>query len=197
MGFTPSVCPYCSCGCGILLQTRGGRLIGTHPGVHHPSSQGSLCMRGWNAVGAPMHNDRLTKPLVREKGQLVPVSVKKALNVIAQKMDGLCAKGGSSVLFCIGTTCANEDAYAIKKLARDLRPEYAAPTWPAFRPRATRFGRSSAEGICPAASIALPTPIWFGSSAPTRRPAPRWHRGWFGLCNGAPRPSSSTFSPLQ
>jgi predicted molibdopterin-dependent oxidoreductase YjgC len=150
MGFTPSVCPYCSCGCGILLQTRGGRLIGTHPGVRHSSSKGSLCMRGWNAVDAPTHHDRLTTALVREKGQLVQASAKKALKAIAQWMEGLRAKGASSVLFCLGPTCANEDAYAIKKLARELKAR-VCPTdlagFPAARHAIRKvFGRGYLPG---------------------------------------------------
>jgi predicted molibdopterin-dependent oxidoreductase YjgC len=150
MGFTPSVCPYCSCGCGILLETRGGRLIGTHPDVRHSSSKGSLCMRGWNAVAAPTHHDRLTVPLLREKDQLVPVSAKKALKAIGQGMDSLRAKKGSSVLFCLGPTCTNEDAYAIKKLAFELKAR-ACPTdlvgFPAARHAIRKvFGRGYLPG---------------------------------------------------
>ncbi len=123
-------------------------------------------MRGWNAVGAPMHNDRLTKPLVREKGQLVPVSVKKALNVIAQKMDGLCAKGGSSVLFCIGTTCANEDAYAIKKLARGLKAGVCSTDLAGFPAARNAIRKVFGRGYLPGSlnSIADADLVWiFGA----------------------------------
>ena len=98
MGYALSVCPYCSCGCGIVLATQGGRLVGTHPILGHPSSRGSLCMRGWNAVEAPHHPDRLKVPAVRENGDLVQTSAAKALETITQRMAALRAKKGASVL---------------------------------------------------------------------------------------------------
>jgi predicted molibdopterin-dependent oxidoreductase YjgC len=145
MAFTLSVCPYCSCGCGMLLATQGGRLVGTHPSLGHPSSQGSLCMRGWNAVEAPHHPDRLRVPLVRENGNLVQASAEKALEALAQRMADLRAKKASSVLFCLGPTCANEDAYAVKSLARELKAK-ACPSdlagFPAARQAIRKvFGR--------------------------------------------------------
>ena len=150
MGFTPSVCPYCSCGCGMLLETRGGRLSGTHPAVHHPASRGSLCMRGWNAAMAPGHRDRIPAPLVREQGRLVPASAARAAGAVADAMRRLRGRADASVLFCLGPACANEDAYAVRKLAHELGAR-ACPTdltgLPAAR-RAIRgvFGRSYLPG---------------------------------------------------
>lgn len=150
MGFTPSVCPYCSCGCGMLLETRGGRLTGTHPDVHHPASRGSLCMRGWNAAMAPGHRDRIPAPLVREQGGLVPASAARAVGAVADAMRRLRGRADASVLFCVGPACTNEDAYAVRKLARESGAR-ACPTdligLPAAR-RAIRgvFGRSYLPG---------------------------------------------------
>ncbi len=49
LNFTPTICPYCGVGCGMLLAEEDGALCGTSPLVTHPVSQGRLCIKGWNA----------------------------------------------------------------------------------------------------------------------------------------------------
>jgi len=49
INFTPIICPYCGTGCGILLVEIDGSLVRTLPLKTHPVSQGTLCIKGWNA----------------------------------------------------------------------------------------------------------------------------------------------------
>lgn len=121
MGYSLSVCPYCACGCGVLLESQGDRLIGSLPSVSHPSSAGSLCLRGWNAVEAPQHPDRLTAPLLRRDNALAPVSEEEALTFIAQELRALAEKKDAEILVCVGPSLTNEDAYAAERLARHLK----------------------------------------------------------------------------
>ena len=120
MGFLRSVCPYCSCGCGMLLDVQKGKLVGTHPSLDGPSAVGSLCVRGWNAVEAPQHRDRPAVPLLREGDALVPVAAERAVETLAVRLETLRKTKNPSILFCVGPGQSNEDAFAIRKLARPL-----------------------------------------------------------------------------
>jgi len=118
MGFQLSTCPYCSSGCGLFLHTEHGRLVESHPSAAHPVSQGSLCIRGWNCSDAPSHGDRLTTPLVRSGDALERVSWERAVEEIALRLKA--DADGAPALFAVGPTLANEDAYAVRRLARSL-----------------------------------------------------------------------------
>src|SRR5512140_1365989 len=76
---TFTVCPYCGTGCMFHLLSLGRRLVGVEPSRIHPISRGGLCVKGWNAFSFVGHPDRLTVPLVRKNGQLVPASWEDAL----------------------------------------------------------------------------------------------------------------------
>jgi len=40
-----TICPYCSCGCGIDLVVEDGRIIGQEPWKEHPVNQGAAHLR--------------------------------------------------------------------------------------------------------------------------------------------------------
>ncbi|WP_428263146.1 molybdopterin oxidoreductase family protein [Haliangium sp.] len=58
-------CPYCGVGCGTLIQTEKGRIVGMKPDVKHPTNKGLQCIKGLASAEA-IYVDRLTKPLVRK-----------------------------------------------------------------------------------------------------------------------------------
>ena len=124
MPFHLSTCPYCSTGCGLLVESERGRLVGTHPSQGHPTSKGSLCVRGWNCSEAPYDAGRITHPLARKEGLFVPVSEQHAVKEIANRLGAARRPEGGSenspILFSVGPGLANEDAYAVKLLARRL-----------------------------------------------------------------------------
>lgn len=49
-------------------------------------NRGLLCMKGYHVALALYGPDRLTKPLLRKKGKLVPVSWKEAIDVVAKRV---------------------------------------------------------------------------------------------------------------
>lgn len=124
MSFHLSTCPYCACGCGLLLEERDGRLVGSHPSLGHPTSRGSLCMRGWNAVEASADAERLTHPLLREGSGLVPITWQRAIDEIARCLDrarrAAPAQSESSLLFAVGPGLCNEDAFAVQRLGQNV-----------------------------------------------------------------------------
>ena len=58
-------CPYCGVGCGTLIQTEKGRIVGMQPDPRHPTNQGLQCIKGLTSAEA-IYVDRLTKPLIRK-----------------------------------------------------------------------------------------------------------------------------------
>ena len=98
--------------------------MGTHPSQGSPVSKGSLCVRGWNCSEAPYHSGRITHPLARKEGLFVPVSEQDAVKEIANRLGtARRPEGGSEdspILFAVGPSLPNEDAYAVKLLARRL-----------------------------------------------------------------------------
>ncbi|MEZ4340444.1 MAG: molybdopterin-dependent oxidoreductase [Sandaracinaceae bacterium] len=59
-----SQCPYCGVGCGTLIQTENGRIVGMRPDPEHPTNRGLQCIKGLTSAEA-IYVDRLTTPLIR------------------------------------------------------------------------------------------------------------------------------------
>ena len=57
-------CPYCGVGCGTLIQTEKGKIVGMMPDPKHPTNKGLQCIKGLASAEA-IYVDRLTKPLIR------------------------------------------------------------------------------------------------------------------------------------
>ena len=43
---TPTICPYCSCGCGAIVSSEHGHPINIEGDPDHPINMGSLCPKG-------------------------------------------------------------------------------------------------------------------------------------------------------
>ncbi len=113
--YKETVCPYCSCGCGIYLVIEDGKIIGQEPQTEHPINEGGNCPKGRNAYPFLYAEDRLTTPLIRKKGELVKATWDEALDLISSKLKkaqpnefGLLASGKNT----------NEDAYVQQKFTR-------------------------------------------------------------------------------
>jgi len=65
---TTSVCCYCSVGCGILVHTKGGKVINSEGDPEHPISEGTLCSKGGSIYQVVNNPDRLLKPRYRSPG---------------------------------------------------------------------------------------------------------------------------------
>jgi formate dehydrogenase major subunit len=79
-----ATCLGCSVGCGINAVVRSNQLLRVESDWQ-AANAGLLCVDGRFAVVEPQP-ERLTTPLVRRDGQLVPVSWDEALNTIASRL---------------------------------------------------------------------------------------------------------------
>ncbi len=114
-----TTCVYCGAGCGLYLQVLDGEVVGVLPCKTHPISEGKLCVKGWNAHSFIYHEDRLTKPLIREDGGFREATWDEALDLIASKLAEVKEKHGPDAIgFLASAKCTNEDNYVLQKFAR-------------------------------------------------------------------------------
>jgi len=84
--YKAAICPYCSCGCGIYLVVKDGKIIGQEPWKDHPVNEGKNCPKGKNAYQFLYAEDRLKTPLVRKNGVLEETSWDEALDLIVSRL---------------------------------------------------------------------------------------------------------------
>lgn len=114
-----TTCSYCGCGCGMLLEVLDDEVVGTLPVKTHPVSEGSLCIKGWNIHEFIESERRLTKPLMRKDGKLVPVSWDEALDAVAQGVKKVVdAHGPDAVAVLASAKVTNEENFLLNKFAR-------------------------------------------------------------------------------
>ena len=60
-----SICPFCSCGCNVLVHSKDGKIINVEGDPDFPISDGGLCAKGASLKSLHMSPERLTKPVPR------------------------------------------------------------------------------------------------------------------------------------
>lgn len=115
----PTICPYCGCGCGILLEVLDGRLIGTFPLKSAPVNEGKLCLKGYGAHEFVNSPQRLTHPLIKRKAGLEEATWDEALDRIVARLRQIREKyGPDSIAFFASAKCTNEENYLFQKFCR-------------------------------------------------------------------------------
>ncbi|MFC6751279.1 molybdopterin-dependent oxidoreductase [Deinococcus aquaticus] len=74
-----TTCPYCAVQCNFDLHLEQGLPVRITPTRECPVAHGTVCKKGLAALSDLRHPDRLTTPLLRRDGQLVPVSWPEAM----------------------------------------------------------------------------------------------------------------------
>ena len=114
-----TTCTFCGAGCGLYLETAGGRITGVYPSMSHPTNVGRICVRGWNVHEVASSPDRLRTPLIRRNGELTPATWGEAYDYIAERIQAIRAESGPEALaFLNSPRCSNEETYLLQKLAR-------------------------------------------------------------------------------
>lgn len=117
--FVKTTCPFCGCGCQMLLEVMDGKLVGTLPFKGAQMNEGKLCIKGWNAHEFVHSPDRLTAPLVRKNGKLQETSWEEAMETIVSNLSAIRDQhGGDSIGFLSSARCSNEENYLLQKLCR-------------------------------------------------------------------------------
>jgi formate dehydrogenase major subunit len=114
-----STCPYCGAGCQIILKVKGDTLMEVTSDPDLAPNYGALCVKGRFGQKFVQHAERLTKPLLRQGGQLVETTWEEALNVVARNLFDLKAMYGPDSI--AGFSCAratNEENFLMQKFMR-------------------------------------------------------------------------------
>ncbi|NEC89272.1 molybdopterin oxidoreductase family protein [Streptomyces sp. SID12501] len=116
---TPTHCPYCALQCGMNLTPAAGGGVTVTERVDFPVNRGALCSKGRTAPALLSPALRLTEPLVRRDGILVPASWEEALDRVAEGLTRTRTEHGPDACGVFGGGgLTNEKAYALGKFAR-------------------------------------------------------------------------------
>jgi NADH dehydrogenase/NADH:ubiquinone oxidoreductase subunit G len=78
-----------------------------------------LCIKGRYAFDFAHHEDRLTQPLIRKDGQLVPSTWEEAFDLIGRRFKEVREQHGGSAIGVFGSNrTTNEENYLLQKFAR-------------------------------------------------------------------------------
>lgn len=133
---TPTICPYCSVGCGILVHVNEEKtdVLFTEGDPDHPINRGSLCSKGTSIRQLYTSDRRLKKPLYRAPGsdkweekewdwtldQIAQKIKDTRDNYFTEKENGITVNRTEAIANLGGAALENEECYLITKLARGL-----------------------------------------------------------------------------
>src|SRR4029077_17486475 len=63
-----TLCRECTAACGVIAETRDGRVIKLEGNPEHPLNQGALCARGQSALQGLYNPDRFRTPMIKSGG---------------------------------------------------------------------------------------------------------------------------------
>jgi formate dehydrogenase major subunit len=84
----PSICHFCSGGCGLLLHVKDGKLVHLDGNPDNPINEGSLCPKAASLAQVAYSPERPKNPLYRAPGsdKFVDISWEEAYDRIAKKI---------------------------------------------------------------------------------------------------------------
>jgi NADH-quinone oxidoreductase subunit G len=116
-----STCTTCSVGCRITVESSRDELLRYQGVDSDPVNHGWLCDKGRFNFESVKNDQRLTEPMVKHNGALVPTSWSSALSTAANLiLQAVKDNGAQSVAIIGGARGTNEDAYAWSLFAQAL-----------------------------------------------------------------------------
>jgi predicted molibdopterin-dependent oxidoreductase YjgC len=96
-----------------------GRVVGVTTAADAPVNGLSLCVKGRFHTDMIHSPDRLTTPLIRKYGELVPATWDEALELVAANLAAIRDKHGSQAFGALSSArCTNEDNWLMQKFVR-------------------------------------------------------------------------------
>jgi len=136
---TTTICPFCAVGCGMVVTTQDGRVVGIEGDPEHPINRGALCSKG-SALAQVAHNERrLTRVAYRAPGSRrwetrswdwalgrIAGNIKRTRDetFVARDGQGRLVNRTEGIACLGGAALDNEECYAYAKLARALGVVY-------------------------------------------------------------------------
>ncbi len=132
---TTSICPFCGVGCGLIANTKEGKLINVEGDPDHPINQGTLCSKGQAVFEVVTSPRRLKKVRYRAPGSdhWEEKSLDWAMTTLAQRVkatrdasfiskspEGVPVNRTEALASIGGAALNNEECYLLAKLTRAL-----------------------------------------------------------------------------
>ena len=117
---TPSVCPGCSTGCNISVETYQNRIARFKPRINEEVNSHWLCDEGRYSFHGLTEVERLTTPMIRQEGGLAPTDWETALKAA---FSGLRAAAPLAAMLSGRNT--NEEAFLFARLAKYISAQPA------------------------------------------------------------------------
>jgi len=106
---TESVCTACGSGCSVVVSKKDGRIVK----VNTKESNGYICAIGRFGFDSLKSGNRITAPMKRQGGKLVPATWEEAAKIAGDALK----KAGANAGFIASGSLTNEEAAAVQKLA--------------------------------------------------------------------------------
>jgi len=110
-----SVCTLCPAQCNVTFTVRDERVLRVLARDHAEVDDGWLCDKGRFAYQAVHVDERITEPLIRDGGELRPVSWERALSEAASALRRAHGRVGAVV----GGETTNEEGFLLQRLLRE------------------------------------------------------------------------------
>ncbi|MBQ4889547.1 formate dehydrogenase subunit alpha [Shewanella sp. MMG014] len=120
---TSTICTYCGVGCriNVSVSPSTGRICHVEGSNDSDVNEGMLCVKGRFGYDFIQSEQRLTTPLIRKNGELIPCSWDEAIDTIADKFAQVKAnKGGDAIATLASAKATNEDNYLLQKFVRSV-----------------------------------------------------------------------------
>jgi len=132
-----AACRFCGTGCGIMVATKGGKIVAVKGDPAAPVNRGLNCIKGYFNAKIMYGADRLTQPLLRvnekgefdKKGKFKPVSWKRAFDEIEKHIKIALKKSGPEgvAIFSSGQYTIMEGYAALKMMKGGFRSNAIDP----------------------------------------------------------------------
>src|SRR5690554_2058660 len=116
-----TTCAYCGVGCSFKAELNGDQLVRMVPYKEGKANRGHSCVKGRFAYGYAAHQDRILKPMIRQRitDPWQEVSWDEALAHAARELQRIQRLYGRGALGGITSSrCTNEETYLVQKLVR-------------------------------------------------------------------------------
>jgi formate dehydrogenase major subunit len=116
-----TTCAYCGVGCSFKAELKGDEVLRMVPYKAGQANDGHSCVKGRFAYGYATHQDRVLKPMIRERIEdpWREVSWDEALKYAASEFKRIRARYGRDAVGAISSSrCTNEEVFLVQKLVR-------------------------------------------------------------------------------
>ncbi len=116
-----TICPYCGCGCTLLLGVQNDKVVYSRPPPDGPVNHGTLCVRGSYGYDFIYSPERLKAPLIKTNNGFQAATWEEALAHVAAEFNRIKKTHGADALAVFGSTrCTNEENYLLQRFARGM-----------------------------------------------------------------------------